>query len=289
MARRSWTWARQEIAALDVETDAHRIAQLSFVVRYGMPLFLHGLFSVAFVYNVGMPEMARILHRGGRGPILRDTRKRNFDSLTFFGELYRYGDSEPTRRIAERLVRIHGNFPIVNDMSLYTLATLACLPKRLSGRYMGTRGLSDKECEAQYRFWRMLGGLLQIHDIPQTQDAFLDWMREFERTRMAPTPECRDIAAALAAEWADYWFPRTLRASAIGVFYALIEPELRRRLQLPEPTRLQNALASAAIRLFFFAKRLLPDPAERQISDFFGREYGARPRIEQIGYQGDRA
>lgn len=288
MARRSWTWARQEIAALNVETDAHRIAQLSFVVRYGMPVFLHGLFSVAFVYNVGMPEMARILHRGGRGPILRDTRKRNFDSLTFFGELYRYGDSEPTRRIAERLVRIHGNFPIVNEMSLYTLATLACLPRRLSERYMGAHGLGNKECEAQYRFWKVLGGLLQIRDIPQTQEDFLAWMRAFERTRFAPTPECRDIAAALAAEWADYWFPRPLRGTAIGVFHALIEPELRRRLELPEPTAFQNLLATAAIKLFFWSKRILPDPAERQISDFFGREYGALPRIEQIGVQGDR-
>ena len=46
-------------ARLDVARDYHRIAQLSFVVRYGAPMFLHGLFSAAFVYNVGMPAMAR--------------------------------------------------------------------------------------------------------------------------------------------------------------------------------------------------------------------------------------
>lgn len=285
--KRSWTWARDEIARLDVERDYHRIAQLSFVVRYGAPMFLHGLFSAAFVLNVGMPAMARILHRGGRGPILRDTRKRNFDSLTFFGELYRHGEGEPTRRIVDRLLRIHANFPIENEMSLYTLATLSCLPERISQRYMGRGGLSEKECEAQYRFWRAIGELMQIRDIPPTRAAFLGWMRDFERRRFESTAECRDISAALAREWADYWFPAALRGFGMGVFNALIEPELRRQLHLPEPTRLQNLAATLGVRLLFLGKRLLPDPGERHITDYFGREYGQAPRIEQVGYQGD--
>ena len=282
-----WTWARDQIQQLDVEQDYHRIARLSFVVRYGTPMFLHGLFSVAFVYNVGMPAMARILHRGGRGPILRDTRKRNFDSLVFFGELYRHGDSEPSWRIAERLVRIHANFPIDNRMSLYTLATLSCLPRRISEDYLGERGLSDKECEAQYRFWRRMGELMQVRDIPGSQEAFLDWMRRFEQEEFQPSPECTEITAALAQEWSEYWFPAPLRRTGRGLFYALIDPALRRRLQLPEPHRLHCWLARQGIRALFFAKRWLPDPADRQISDYFGRAYGARPDIRQVGYKAE--
>lgn len=289
MNGKSWTWARQEIATLDAATDFHRIAHLSFVVRYGMPMFLHGLFSVAFVYNVGLPGMARILHRGGRGPILRDTRKRNFDSLTFFGEFYRHGDSEPTRRIAERLVRIHSNFPIENDMSLYTLATLACLPQRISERYMGAHGLTPKECEAQFRFWRRLGELLQIRDIPDTREKFLAWMLQFEQTRFQSTAECSDIAAALAQEWADYWFPAPLQKTGIGIFHALIDPQMRRRLGLPEPTAIQNMLATLGVKALFIAKRVLPDPAERHITDYFGREYGPRPDIDSMGYRGEKS
>lgn len=285
MSGKGWFWARREIAALDATTDFHRISQLSFVVRYGTPIFLHGLFSVAFVHNVGHPGMARILHRGGRGPILRDTRKRNFDSLTFFGELYRHGDSEPTRRIADRLVRIHSNFPIDNQMSLYTLATLACLPRRLSERYMGARGFGDKECEAQFRFWRHIGELMQIRDIPDSGDALLDWMLAYEREIFGASSEATAIAEALAKEWAEYWFPKPLRRTAIGVFYALVDPELRARMALPQPTALQNLLASLAVRGLFLFKRLAPDPAERHISDFFGRAYGTRLDPERIGYQ----
>jgi len=281
-----WSWARREIATLDVERDWHRIAHLSFVVRYGSPMFLHGLFSVAFVHNVGLPGMARILHRGGRGPILRETHKRNFDSMTFFGELYRHGEGEPTRRIAERLRRIHANFPIENEMSLYTLATLCCLPERLSARYMGGGGLGEKECEAQYRFWRYVGALMGVQDIPPTRAAFLAWMLQFERTRFRASPECSDIAAALAQEWADWWFPAPLRRMGVGIFYALVDPALRSQLQLPQPSRLQDALATLGVKAVFIAKRLLPDPRDRHMSDYFGRAYGKAPNIDRIGYGG---
>lgn len=284
MGSRGWFWARREIAALDEKKDFHRIAQLSFVVRYGTPIFLHGLFSVAFVHNVGHPGMARILYRGGRGPIIRDTRKRNFDSLTFFGELYRHGDSEPTRRIADRLVRIHSNFPIDNDMSLYTLATLACLPRRLSERFMGDAGFSVKECESQYRFWRRIGELMQIRDIPKTPDDFLAWMLAQECERFGATPEATAIAKALADEWADYWFPAPLRSTAVGVFYALVDPQLRRQMALPEPTALQSALTTLAVKGLFLFKRLWADPRERHISDFFGRAYGRQIDTDAIGY-----
>jgi hypothetical protein len=285
MGAKGWFWARREIAALDERKDFHRIAQLSFVVRYGTPIFLHGLFSVAFVHNVGHPGMARILYRGGRGPIVRDTRKRNFDSLTFFGEMYRHGDSEPTRRIADRLVRIHSNFAIDNAMSLYTLATLACLPRRLSQRFMGEAGFSAKECEAQYRFWRRIGELMQIHDIPDNQDAFLAWMLAEERERFGATPEAAAIAKALADEWAEYWFPAPLRRTAAGVFYALVDPQLRLRMALPEPTAFQTALTHIAVKGLFLFKRLWADPQERHISDFFGREYGKQIDADKIGYQ----
>lgn len=286
MSRPSWTWARDEIAQRNVETDAHRIAHLSFVVRYGEPIFLHALFSVAFVYNVGLPDMAKILYRDGRGPILRDTRKRNFDSLTYFGELYRHGDGPVTRQITDRLVKIHGNFPIDNDMFLYTLSTLACLPRRVSERFMGDKGLTHKECEAQFRFWCQLGALMQIKNIPQTQDDFLKWMLDFEARAFQPSMECTAIAQALADEWADYWMPKPLKNFGIGIFYALIDPVMRQRLEMPEPTALQAWTANSAVKVYFLLKRLLPDPRERHMSDFFGRAYGKNVNISNVGYKG---
>ncbi|MDO9451574.1 MAG: oxygenase MpaB family protein [Stagnimonas sp.] len=274
MKQQGWTWARQEIAGLDAQVDYHRIAQLSFSTRYGTPIFLHALFSVAFVHNVGMPAMAKILYRDGRGPILRDTRRRNFDSLSFFGELYRHGDGPETRAIAQHLVRVHSNFPIDNAMSLYTLSTLCCLPQRFSERYLGRHGIAAKESQAQFLFWKQIGGLMQIKDIPSTADALLEWMTDFERREMRPSAECTRITEALAHEWASYWLPRPLQPLGRGVFYSLIDPELRERLQLPRPSRFSRALTTLLVTLFFHGKRLLPDPAERHFADYFRQ--GAR-------------
>ena len=128
MSKQRWSWARSEIATLDPKSDAQRMAHLSFEVRFGTPIFLHALFNVAFAYNMGIPDTARILYREGRGTIMRRTRKRNFDSMIFFGELYRHGDSPEGVAICECLNRIHANFPIHNDLSLYTLATLGSTP-----------------------------------------------------------------------------------------------------------------------------------------------------------------
>ena len=269
-----WAWARQEIAALDSEVDYHRIAHLSFSTRYGTPIFLHALFSVAFVHNVGMPAMAKILYRDGRGPILRDTRRRNFDSLSFFGELYRHGDGPETRAIAQHLVRVHSHYPIENAMSLYTLSTLCCLPQRFSARYLGRYGIPHKENQAQFRLWQGIGGLMQIRDIPDTPDAFLSWMVAFEQREMRPSMECTAITRALADEWASYWLPRLLQPLGRGVFYSLIDPTLREQLQLPRPNAVTRAFTCLLVNLFFHGKRLLPDPAERHFADYFRQ--GAR-------------
>lgn len=274
MTIRSWTWARQEIAGLNAEVDYHRIAHLSFSTRYGTPIFLHALFSVAFVHNVGMPAMAKILYRNGRGPIIRDTRRRNFDSLTFFGELYRHGEGPETQAIAQHLVRVHSNFPIDNAMSLYTLSTLCCLPQRFSQRYLGRYGIAAKESQAQFLFWKKIGGLMQIQGIPDTADALLAWMIDFERREMQPSAECTAITQALAHEWASYWLPRPLQALGRSVFYSLIDADLRKRLQLPQPNGLVRAFTGLLVNLFFHAKRLLPDPAERHFADYF--RHGAR-------------
>ena len=57
-------------------------------VRYGTPLFTHSIFSVAFARQAAVPSIAKVLYRGGKGGIITNTRKRNNDTLIFFGEFY---------------------------------------------------------------------------------------------------------------------------------------------------------------------------------------------------------
>lgn len=288
MPKTSRTWARTEINRLDSRKDAQRIAHLSFETRYGAPILLHALFSVAFAYNVAEPRMARILYRQGKGPIISATRKRNFDSMTFFGELYRYGTGPEGQKIADRLNRIHANFPIDSELFLYTLSTLALLPRRVSERFMQRGGISQKENDAQFWFWRDMGMMLKIENIPDSPDALMLWMLDFEAQKFQPSAEANVIVDALAVEWAEQWAPKVARPLAVRVFYALIEPRIRQRMGWPDPGGFANVIAHLAVRGYFTMKRILPDPNERSITDYFGHTYGRKVDIQQVGVQYDR-
>lgn len=263
-------WARKELAGLDPIRDARRYAQLTFEVRFGQPMFIHALFSAAFAFNMGDPKIAAVLYRDGSGTIVKHTRQRNFETLVFFGLIYQHGDDAEGQKIIAKMSNIHKHFKISNDLFLYTLSTLACLPRRLSERLAGKHGLTTTELEAQFQLWRKVGELMGIQDIPATQDDFLAWMLDYENRHFLPTSAATIVIEALAKEWAEYWYPKPLQSWAEGLFYALIDPEVRQRLQLREPSAVQERAVKVAVRSFFRGVRLLPDPADRSWMKAFG-------------------
>ena len=264
-------WARKELATLDPVRDARRYAQITFETRSGQPMFIHALFSAAFAFNMGDPKIAAVLYRDGSGTIIKHTRQRNFDTLVFFGLIYQHGDDAEGQKIIAKMSNIHKHFNISNDLFLYTLSTLACLPRRISDRFAGEHGLTKDELESQFQLWRRVGELMGIKDIPASQDAFLAWMIDYERRHFSPTPAATMVIAALAQEWAEYWYPKPLQAWGEGLFYALIDPELRTQLNLREPSEAQTLAAKVAVRSFIRGVRLLPDPKERSLVKQFGK------------------
>ena len=137
-------WVRKRIAQLDAEKDAHEIAHLAFEVRYGTKLFTHSIFSVAFARQAAVPSIEKVLYRGGKGGIITNTKKRNNDTLLFFGEFYKHGDSGSGREAVELLNFIHSHFPITNEENLYTLATVVCEPKRM-GVFLANKNMFSKK------------------------------------------------------------------------------------------------------------------------------------------------
>jgi hypothetical protein len=264
-------WARKELATLDPVRDARRYAQITFETRFGQPMFIHALFSAAFAFNMGDPKIAAVLYRDGSGTIIKHTRQRNFDTLVFFGLIYQHGDDAEGQKIIAKMSNIHKHFKISNDLFLYTLSTLACLPRRISDRFAGEHGLTKDELESQFQLWRRVGELMGIKEIPASQDAFLAWMIDYERRHFSPTPAATMVIAALAQEWAEYWYPKPLQAWGEGLFYALIDPELRAQLNLREPSEAQTLAAKVAVRSFIRGVRLLPDPKERSLVKQFGK------------------
>ncbi len=274
---------KNALARLDPVRDARRYAQLTFETRYGLPIFIHALFSVAFAYNMGDPRIARVLYREGTGSIVRQTRQRNFETLVFFGLIYQHGDSAEGQRIIARMQQIHRHFHIPNELYLYTLATLAVLPRRLSERLASPSGIDPGALEAQFHLWRRVGGLMGITGIPQTQEAYLDWMLNHEKKHFSHTADAQAVVQALSSEWASHWFPKPLQSWAEGLFFALIEPELYGVLGIHPPSRLQALAAQALVRGFIQAVRVLPDGPERSLVQAFGTHLDLQALQRRLG------
>jgi len=276
-------WARREISELDPFVDARRISQLLFEARYGSPLLVRPLFSLAFARQVAVPAIAETLHRGGRGLILSDTARRNDDTLVFFGLLFRHLGTPRADRVLERIERMHARYHIPNDLHLYTLATLACLPERAARRLGVEELLSPRESVALHAYWSEVGRRMGIDGIPSTSDAMLAWMLDFEASEYAPSRAGREVTAALGREVATRLLPPALGAWGERLFYALFDERLREVHGISAPRPMDAVLVRAALRGFVIGTRWLPDGEERSLVDRYGHEYGADPAPERVG------
>lgn len=282
--RRRWTWARDAMAGLDPVADNERYTHLSAEVRYGDPVMTAALYTVAFCRQMAVPSIADVVHRGGRGPIMRTTRKRNDDTMVFFGEFLRHGYGSARGRAAiERLDQIHAPFPITNDQSLYTLSSLALEAHRIPA-LLGVALLTPAEKEANFRFWRGVGITMGLRDIPETRAAFAAWVAEYERANWAYTPGGAAVARALIDDYAARWLPGPLRFLGRDFIMALCEDDLLDAHRLPRPAKSARALAGLALRGYALARAVLPDPADRSWSDHYGTAYGACPHLPEVGY-----
>lgn len=267
-------WARKRIAQLDPEKDAHEISHLAFEVRYGTPLFTHSIFSVAFARQAAIPSIAKVLYRGGRGGIITNTRKRNNDTLLFFGEFYKHGTNADGRLAIELLNKIHSHFPITNEENLYTLATIVCEPRRM-GMFLANRDLfTQKEFCAVYNFWKQLCTLMNIHSIPPDEEAMYNWYENFEKENYVYTDEGKKIVEALAAEFAERWYPKALHYQGTQYYYSLFDDFLLNTLQIPKP----HWYYRYGVKVYMWlqlniAFRYLPDADERNVLDYYTKDY----------------
>jgi hypothetical protein len=267
-------WARRRIDKLDAEKDAHAISHLAFEVRYATPLFTHSIFSVAFARQAAVPSIAKVLYRNGKGGIVTNPRKRNNDTLLFFGEFYKHGDTEDGRKAIELLNHIHSHFRITNEENLYTLATIVCEPKRL-GVFLASKDLfSKKEFRALYNFWKRMCELMYIHSIPADEGSMYEWYEKFEKENYGYTEEGRRVVEALAGEFAERWYPSFMKYPGTQYFYSLFDDFLLNTLQIPKP----HFIYRYGVKIYMWVQlrilfQILPDPKDRSIIDYYKGDY----------------
>ncbi|MEV4421741.1 oxygenase MpaB family protein [Patulibacter sp. NPDC049589] len=187
----------------------------------------------------------------------------------------------------ERLNEIHAQFPIRNDQSLYTLASLTFEAVRIPG-LLGLDLLSEKEKDANFHFWRRIGDGMHLTDVPATPEAFWAWMQDYEAENWGWSAGGAAVANAMIDDFAARWLPPAARRIGRELTLALMEDELLDALRLKRPRASTRWMVGLLARAYFGGRAVLPDHAERSWTDGFGAEYGACPHMADVGYLPER-
>lgn len=262
---------RRRIARLDPVTDHAEIARSSLQTLHGDRRLVLGLFTVAFMKQVAVPAMARILWRRGTGDIVRDTALRNNDTILFFGRFLDLGPDSP-EGIAwiERMNEIHAHFPIRDDDALYTLSTLALDPADIAAE-LGAAPFTPAELEAHWRFWRAVAQRQRLRDISGSREEMRAWARDYERREFAPSEAGRAVADALADDFSARVLPGPLRPYGREILGVLAPANLREIHGLPRPRPAVRAAVRAVGRAYLDGVVVRPVRLDRSLSRTFGR------------------
>jgi hypothetical protein len=257
-------WLRK-IATLDPDTDYEEIYRIDTMLEF--PWDMNQSLGLALYRTYAVPSIGGLLARTGE--FTERTQKRYDDTgliLTAIGE--NGLDSPEGRAAIRRMNQMHGRYGIPNDDMRYVLSTLVTVPIRWLDEY-GYRPLSEAEKVASAHYYRRLGGLMNIRDLPATWQEFGELMDAYEREHFGYDEGAVAVSEATLALMAT--FPpndkgprRLMRRSAL----ALMDYDLLSAFRYDAPTRLEQVLYRGAIKAR--AALLRHVPARREPVHFAG-------------------
>jgi hypothetical protein len=235
--------ASRLIEPLDADRDYLRIFRLSsdvafdWEVRRGLELAIFHTFAAPSISEI-LDHTGEFTHRG---------QKRYDDTIALLREVARDGPASPRGRAALRRMNwIHRAYNIRNDDLVYVLATFVVVPVRWIRRY-GWRDLTDKELRATVNYYREVGRLMGIRQIPPTYASFASYLDAYEREHHSFSEANRRLAVSLI-KVVEGWYPRPVRPLTRRLIVAVLGTPLRHALGLHEPSRLVCMGVHAALR-----------------------------------------
>ena len=268
-----------EIRTLDPVRDAQRIVFIDACLEF--PWDTQRSLELAFYRTYAVPSIAELL--ASTGEFTERAQKRYDDTQLLISAFCELGyDGGLGRRAIKRMNRIHGRFGIANEDFLYVLSTMVFEPIRWNERF-GWRPLLDTERLATFYFWREVGALMAIRDIPEDYDTFERFNVEFERERFAYT----DAGARVGAATRDMflgWFPGLPLKLGRPLVHALLDEPLLDALGFPHPPAALRRTAEAGIRARSRAVGLLPPRRKPRLrTEEQHRSYPGHWQIEELG------
>jgi ER-bound oxygenase mpaB/B'/Rubber oxygenase, catalytic domain len=245
--------ASRLIEQLDPDRDYLSIFRLSFDGAFDWEV--HRGLELALFHTFAAPSISEILDRTGE--FAQRGQKRYDDTIALLREVARDGLVSPRGRAAIRRMNwIHRAYDIRNDDLVYVLATFVVIPIRWIGRY-GWRNLTDKEIRAAVNYYREMGRLMGIRQIPPTYAGFASFLDAYEREHHSFSEANRRLALSLI-ETFQAWYPRPVRPLTRLCIVATLGESLRPALGLREPSGLVRAGVHIVLRTRAALVRLVP-------------------------------
>lgn len=280
---RSRKWIDAEIERLDPETDWALIYRLmnayrpndfmlDMVYAHVFPHFLVPEHAAAPVWRHGTD--AKVLNRAGV----------RADDTSWHNMIWwHYGPGdERTKRSVATVNKIHAHYAQANpeaflhyDDYVYVWCFSAATMHRLRVA-MGLPGYTEKEKIAAHRFWKEMGALFEVpgdtsgrHPLeryPESFDALLEWMEEFEGREWPANPQSAKAAKAVLEQFLFRYFPRPVRPLMRAVVTSFYAPSVLRAFQITPPPRPVQALLRRACGVAMaLGDRFGPDPTESYV------------------------
>lgn len=245
-------WLR-EIETLDPTRDHERISQITG--HHEFPWDIQQALSFALFRTYAVPSIGRLL--ADTDEFTGSTQKRHDDTVLVLETVLDDGMESPDGRAAiRRMNQMHGSYDISNDDMLYVLCTFVVSPVRWIDEF-GWRPLSDTERLAAVTYYRRLGRLMGIKDLPDDYEGFERHMDRVEAERFAYDEGARAVADA-TLELFTTFYPRPLRPAMRVFAVALLDDHLRRAFRYPAPPRWVRRAARASLRARGRVVRLMP-------------------------------
>jgi hypothetical protein len=250
LARSHW---QHHVAALDPETDYEEIYRV--VIAHEFPWDLHQAMSFALFRTYAVPSIGRLLDETGE--FRRATQKRYDDTVLLLDEPARAGlHSSSGLRAIRRVNQMHGAYDISNDDLRYVLSTFVVVPKRWLDDF-GWRPLSSVEVRASVRYYRELGRLMGIRDVPVTYQGFEELLTSYEAEHFAFDEGGRRVADATMGLFTTF-HPAVLAPVVRAASLALLDDPLLAAFGFRTPSPVARRLVRAGLRTRGRVVALLP-------------------------------
>ncbi|VDB95857.1 unnamed protein product [Peniophora sp. CBMAI 1063] len=159
-----------------------------------------------------------------------------------------------------RMNWIHSHYKISNDDYLYTLALFIFEPIKWIRLY-GWRPLSDLEIQARYVFYRQIGEMMGIKDIPSTVAELEAWAEDYETREMLPADTNHALAEGMLEELVSS-VPSLFRGPFKRIAICAMDDRMRVAMKLPQqPRALHDLVSAGAAAMRVIQRHFLPPRA----------------------------